>query len=243
MAMISETGVYAAGAVVSGLAAVVSVAKLRGIPGRVRRYYSLATFLLVLAAASGALMAADVGAMTVNGYEVTLPSFVNDLVAYSVLWGITGLLADVDRRTLAVVTGLPFLQVIAFQVAATSSGATALAASAFVIGGHVVLAGLFLGPIWRGCSHLPERRQLLHWKARNLLLFLIGMLIVYAFLSLAGAFDAFATVVLNQYISVLIRVGFAAFLFANVDALEANRGGVQPTETVESGASGAEPAT
>ncbi|MFB6271221.1 MAG: rhodopsin, partial [Halobacterium sp.] len=223
--MISEAGVYAAGAAVYAVSAVVSLVALRGVPASVRRYYYVATGLVVLGGVSSALLAAGVGTVTVRGHAVTLPSFAENLVTYSALWAITGLLADVDRRTLVVVTGLPFAQVIAFQVAALTGGATALAASAVVIGGHVVLAALFLGPVWRGSTHLPERRRLLHWKARNLLLFLIGMLIVFAFLSLAGVFDALGTVVLNQYVSVLIRVGFAAFLFANVDALATGRDG------------------
>jgi sensory rhodopsin len=240
--MISSAGVYTAGAVVYAVASVVSIAKLRGIPERIRPYYSLATFLVVLGGASSVLTAAGVGSVVVGGYTVTLPTLVSDLVAYSLLWGIAGLLADVNRRMLAVVAGVPALQVVAFQVAAISGGTTALVASLFVIAGHFVLAVLFFGRIWRGCSHLPERRQLLHWKARNLLLFLIGMLIAYALLSLASVFDAFTRVVLNQYISILIRVGFVAFLFANVDALRTRRDDT-PSRTAESGVSGAESAT
>ena len=220
--MISESLVHSAAAVAYGVTLVVLLAWLRRVPGRARRYCHLVVGVVAVGFATSLLAAAGVGAVTANGRELLLPSFVSDLVAYSLLWAVTAMLAGVSRRTLAVVSGLPFLQVVAFQFGASAGGLVGLASTAFVIGGHFVLAYLFLNLVWQGAQDLPDERRLLHWKARNLLLFLIGMLIVFAFLSLAGAFTTFGTHVLNQYISVLIRVGFAGFLFANVDALDAD---------------------
>ena len=233
--MISESLVHSATAVVYGATLVVLLAWLRRVPDRARRYCYLMVGVVGVGAATSLLAAAGVGAITVNGREVLLPSFASDLVAYTTLWAVTAMLADVSRRTLAAVAGLPFLQVAAFQFGASAGGLVGLASTALVIGGHFVLAYLFVGPIWRGAQDLPDERRLLHWKSRNLLLFLIGMLIAFAFVSLAGAFSAFGTTVINQYISVLIRVGFAGFLFANVGSLagvrdDAHGGGVSPTD-------------
>lgn len=95
----------------------------------------------------------------------------------------------------------------------------ALVGVVIVVGSHVALAAYLLGPIWRRVRGESEQRRLLHWKARNLLLFLIGMLIVFAVISLVGVFDTFVSLVIQQYMTVLIRVGFAGFLFANLDAV------------------------
>ncbi|UPV76432.1 bacteriorhodopsin (plasmid) [Halorussus limi] len=222
--MISESLLYAVagGAYVATL--VVLVAWLRNVPTHLRRYCHLLLVVVGLGGAASFLASAGVGGVSVGGQTVLLPTFVNDAVAYSVLWFVTAMLARVSRRMLAVVTALPFLQVVAFQFGTPMGGLIALASTAVVIGGHLVIAYLFVGPIWRTAQALPDERRLLHWKSRNLLLFLIGMLIVFAFLSLAGAFTTFGAQVLNQYISVLIRVGFAGFLFVNVDALDAEDG-------------------
>lgn len=88
-----------------------------------------------------------------------------------------------------------------------------------LVGGYVGLVAYLLGPIWRRAQAVPEQRRLLHWKARNLLLFIIGMLIAFVILALFGVFDEFVTVTIQQYMAVLIRVGFAGFLFANLDAV------------------------
>jgi hypothetical protein len=52
--------------------------------------------------------------------------------------------------------------------------------------------------IWEAAQSLSEEQRLLHWKARNLLLFLVGMIIVSAMLGLFGVFDDFVNTVLTQ---------------------------------------------
>ncbi len=193
-------------------------------PATFERSYRVVALVLGVGAATSAMMVAGLGSIPFGASAIDLPTFVNDLVAYPLLWYVAARLGGASKRLTAVVTGLPFAQVLAFQLGATTGGLVGLLSSLFVIGGHLVLAYLFFGPIWRHAQALPDERRLLHWKARNLLLFLIGMLIVYAFLSLAGAFTVWATLVINQYIAVLIRVGFAGFLLVNVGALTSTTG-------------------
>lgn len=227
--MISESLLHAASAGAYAVTLVVLLAWLPRLPNHVRRYCYAMVAIVGLGGVTSALAAAGVGTVTVDGRAVVLPTVVSDLGAYSLLWGVTGILGGVSRRRLAVVAGLPMIQVLAFQFGASAGGLLGLGSSAVVIGGHLVLAYLFVGPIWNEAQDLPDERRLLHWKSRNLLLFLIGMLIAFAFLSLTGVFSTFGSALINQYISVLIRVGFAGFLFANVGALAAEaRDGAAP---------------
>lgn len=100
-------------------------------------------------------------------------------------------------------------------------------------------ASLFLGPIWRDARALPARQRLLHWKARNLMLFQVSTPVVYAFLQLGGAFTAFASTVTGEYVGLLIRVGMAGFLLANVGAM-AGEDGVHTEDGEPAAATGAD---
>lgn len=219
--MISETAVHGATAALYAVTGVVCLRALQRTDEAHRQYLRLATVPIVVGVVSSSLLAFGVGAVVVNGYELTLPAILSDAVAYPLLWVVTAMLADVDDRLLAFAAAVPFVQVLAFWVSPVYGGLVALASVAVVVGSHVLLAVVFRGRIWAASSSVPEERRLLHWKARNLLLFLVGMLIAFAFLSVAGAFDDFGTLVIDVYISVLIRIGFVAFLFANVDVLGA----------------------
>ena len=128
-------------------------------------------------------------------------------------------MADVPRRTLAIVGGVAAIQVVAFNVASVLGGLVGLLGLVVVVGGYGLLLSLFLGRIQTHATDVHDEQYLLHWKARNLLLFLIGMLIAFALLTVTPLFDAFVTTVLSEYVGVLIRIGFAGFLFANSDAV------------------------
>jgi hypothetical protein len=108
---------------------------------------------------------------------------------------------------------------VAFSVASVSSGSLSLFAALVVMGGHLLLIYLFVGPIWADTDGLPPRQRLLHWKCRNLLLFLIGMLIVLGMLLLAGIFDPFVSTVITEYIDLMIRLGFAGFVMMHLPKL------------------------
>lgn len=55
---------------------------------------------------------------------------------------------------------------------------------------------------------------------RNLLLFLIGMLILTALLSLSPLVDSVTAGITVRYFGVLLRVGFADFHLGNVSSLD-----------------------
>lgn len=209
------------------------------LPEDVHRYCDPVVAAAGLSVIGAVADATGAGTVAVAGGELGVLKVLTDLAVYGLLWGVTALLADVSRRTLAVVAGISMAQVLAFQVAALIGGLPALVGLLVLVGGHVAVAYLLVGPIWREAKALPEDRRVLHWKARNLLLFLIGVLIAFAVTGILVSFDAFVSTLVTVYIGVLIRVGFAGFLFWNVSDLADERpddstgaGGDAPTAAV-----------
>ncbi|MBX0295723.1 bacteriorhodopsin [Haloarcula nitratireducens] len=225
--MISQSGVYGVAAAVSAAAFLVFLGWLSRVPASRRRYCYPVVAVVGFSAAMSALT--SMGVAPVAGTRLSVPSMIDDLVAYSVLWTVAVALADESRRMLAVAAVVPAVQVVAFNVASVVGGVVGLACLAVVVLGHGLMAYLLFGPIWRRAADVPDGQRLLHWKSRNLLLFLVGMLIVYALLSVAAVFDSFVIAVLRVYIGLLIRVGFAGFLFVNVTAIAV--GGVGSTDS------------
>jgi hypothetical protein len=217
--MIDATTVTGFATAVYAVALLVLVAWLRRIPADRRALCTPVVFVVGVTAVTTGLVAAGVGTIAVGTGEVVVPSLVADLVAYCVLYAVMARLADVDGRALAVIVATPVAQRLGFEVATVTGGAVALLGLAVLVGGYVGLVAYLFGPIWRRAQSVSEPRRLLHWKARNLLLFMIGMLIAFVILALFGVFDEFVTVTIQQYMAVLIRVGLAGFLFANLDAV------------------------
>lgn len=223
--MIEEQTIY----LLAGVVYAVTVAVLLGWRRRIpERHHSLCSIVTVIVGAAGVgslLWGVGVGGLTVNGFEIIVPSLLEDLLTYSGLYAVAALLANVRGRLLHLAIVIPLIQRLAFTGASIAGGGLALLFVLVVVGGHFALIYLFVGPIWETAQDVSPERRLLHWKARNLLLFLIGMLIVYAVLALTGIFDAFVQSLLTMYIDVVIRVGFAGFLFANIGSLDETDGG------------------
>ncbi|GCF13436.1 hypothetical protein Harman_13710 [Haloarcula mannanilytica] len=228
--MSSTEMVLTVSALVYTASLVVLLAWLRRLPAAKRRYCYPVVGVVGFATVMTALSALGIGFVDIAGSETDLPKILDDFVTYSTLYVVTVLLANESHRTLAIVAGIPLVQVLAFNVAAIAGGPIALAGILVAVVGHGVLAYLFAGPIWRRADALPDDQRLLHWKSRNLLLFLTGMLIAYAIIAIGNVFDPFVITVLSEYIGLLIRVGFAGFLFANVDAITVDK--IDLTEVV-----------
>ncbi|WP_424018228.1 rhodopsin [Halorientalis pallida] len=218
--MISAATVYAASAGVYAVVIAALVLWLRRIPEAYHKYCYPVLGIVVISGIAVALDAAGIGTVVVNEYPITIPSLLGDLIAYPALWAVAALLAGVGRRMLAITIALPFVQRASFTIAATTGGLIALVMLAVLVGGHLVLLYLYRNQIWEAAQSVSDEQRLLHWKGRNLLLFLIGMIIVSAVLALSGLFDNFVSAVLTQYMNLLIRAGFAGFLFANVTNID-----------------------
>ncbi|MFC7140193.1 bacteriorhodopsin [Halosimplex aquaticum] len=234
--MIDLPTVSAVAAACYALATVGLIAWLRRVPESKRLFCYPVVAAVGISAVTTALSLAGVGVLTVNGTALDVPSVLDDLIAYPLLWAVAALLANESRKMVGVFALVPAVQVVAFNGASVVGGVVGLVGIASVVGGHVYLTYLLFGPVWERARRLPDRQRLLHWKARNLLLFLIGMLIVFAVLGVAGVFDAYVSGVIGEYLGALIRVGFAGFLFANVDAIaaEGTAGGLLDAVNAES---------
>lgn len=187
---------------------------LRAIPTELRQYCYPLLGLVFLAAVTNTASGFAVGALSVGEGTLDVPNLLDGAVAYGTLFGFAAYLAGVSRRKLAVAIALPVSMNVAFQGTALASGVVALVGALVVVGGFFVLCWLYAVPFTRTVGTRRGDRQRLYRKFRNLLLFLIAVLIVTAFTTL-DVFDADVSAILVAYIDFLLRVGFAGFLFAN----------------------------
>jgi len=219
--MIETTMIDAGSTAVYAVALGLLLVWLRRVPVDRRTLCYPIVLVVGISAVALGLVTAGVGTVTINGYEMVLPTFLSDLISYALLYLVMARIGGVGGRPLALIVATPVVQRIAFELGVIFGGLFGIAALGFVVVGHAAIAAYLLGPVWRSLESVPEQRRLLHWKARNLVLFLIGMLIVYAVLSVGNIFDSVTSAVISRYMGILIRVGFAGFLFANLDAVGA----------------------
>lgn len=220
--MISEFAIYGVSAAVYALASIVLLVMTRGKPTNLRRYCYLLVGVVTVSAIGAVLTTFNAGFIELSSGVLEAPMLVDDFIAYSVLFGLATFCAGASRRMIALVVGLSVASRIAFEVVSVAGetlGVAVMAAIALiVVGSYLIRVYLMFGPIWATAKRQRNDRQLLYWKFRNLLLFLMGMLIVAALLMVFGFLGETAGIVVTQYIDVLLRVGFAGFLIANIEA-------------------------
>ncbi|CAI50739.1 homolog to rhodopsin [Natronomonas pharaonis DSM 2160] len=217
--MIPDTTLYLVSAAIFLVSGAVFWAWTRRQPTELRKYCYPLVALVLLSAASSTLDAAGIGHLDIWAGSIELPNAVDDFIAYPVLVGFVGVLAGSSRRMLVVLVGAPVVMRTSFVVATLTEGTVSTVAGLVVVAGYLVVTAILFGPVWRTASQQNDRRRLLYWKARNLLVLLMGMLIVYSQLELLGLFDPFTGTVANQYIDLLLRIAFAGFLLSNVRSL------------------------
>ncbi len=208
--------------------------------GRARTYCAAAMVFIGLGAVSHLLSGLEIGTVSLAGGLIDLPSLTEDLITYTGVFVLVGLLAGASKQLLAALGGTMLFVRLVFELPNSGlvDGTGALLSAGIVIAGYLVIVMLFLRPIWAAAQQVSPRQRLLHWKCRNLVLFLFGVLLVYAILAVTGLFDPFVLAVLNAHIDFLIRVGTAALLFANMDELHETD--VDRTTPVSPAAGGAE---
>lgn len=219
--MTPETLIYLVAGGASGLLCVGLLAWVRRNATGDRGIFGFVAGVMGLAAVVYVLTAYGIGTIQIGDASLLLPLLVNDLVAYPGFFVIAGLLAGASRAQLLALGGVSVIQRLAFEVASVGvfDGVLALLGPVVVVVGWFVHVYLFVGPVWASAADVSARRRLVHWKCRNLLLFLVGMLIVFGVLILAGVMDFFVVSLTNAYISFLVRAGVAGFVFANAGAI------------------------
>lgn len=218
--MIEDAVIYAAAATLYAIAAIVLAVLTRRQPARLRRYCYPFVGIVGLSAIATALVALGVGEITVGAVELVIPQTIDDLVGYTFVFGFAAFAAGASWKLVGTVVVTFAIMRMSYQLADAFEGVLGLVGIGVIVGGYLFLVYLFFGPIAAVADRQADTRRLLFWKFRNLALFAFGMLIVWAMLSLGGAFDAFTTTVTLEYIDIVLRIGFAGFLIGNVSALD-----------------------
>ena len=207
-----SAGVYA-------LSAVVLFALAARKPAELRRYCYPFVAVVAVSGLGVGMWAAGIGTIAVGSGTLDGGQLVTDYAAYPFLFGFAALVAGASRRYVAGVVGLTVVMRLGYDFAEVFEGSLALAGTGAILVGYAILIGLFFGPIASAASHQPPDRELFYTKTRNLSLFAFGVLIAWAMIQIAGLLDQFTATVTLEYLDLLLRVGFAGFVFANVETL------------------------
>lgn len=218
--MIGETTVQAGGAIVYALIVLVGFWYIQRFSDTARRVGYVAIGVVVVSVIGAVATAA--GVLTYEGAlegQQSIPAFFDDVIAYGLLFGLTTWFAGASKRMIGLVAGLSVLSRIAVE-AGVMLGETAIAVGLLIsVGTYVARLYLLWGPVWTTAQSVSDDRRLLFWKARNLLMFLMGMNIASAALNGAGLVDVFVELLLTEYIDLLLRAGFVGFLLTNLGAI------------------------
>ncbi|SDG13981.1 Bacteriorhodopsin [Halorubrum xinjiangense] len=219
--MIEPSAVRFASAAIYAVSAVVLLALARRKPPELRRYCYPFAAVVAFAGIGVGLWGAGIGAFSVASGTLEGGQLLTDYVAYPFLFGFAAFVAGASRRYVAGVVAITVAMRLGYDFAEVFEGALATAGTLGILVGYATLLGLFFGPVASAAARQPPERELFYKKTRNLALFAFGVLIAWAMLQIAGLFDQFTATVTLEYLDLLLRVGFAGFVFANVETLAA----------------------
>lgn len=220
--MITEPEIQSAMAVIYGITAIISFTIARRAEKSVRVYAYVVVGVVLVSAVGAALSSLGVGdipAQFADEGVTSAPSFVDDSIAYAVLFGLTTFLAGASEKMIGLVAGLSFSSRLAVEMGTQFGSAVVLIGISVSILTYLVRVYLLWGPVWRASESVPDRRQLLFRKSRNLLMLLMGANIFALPLIAFGLLDTFGQLLVLNYIDLLMRIGFAGFLLSNIGVL------------------------
>jgi len=209
---------FVSAALYVGCAALLLFAVQRRSPAARRYCYPFVAVVAVAAVAVG-FRGAGLGFVPVGVGELGLAHTVGDYVSYPLLFGFAAFVAGASRRYVGVVVVTALVIRIGYDVADLFDGTAGLVGTATILTGYALLVWLYFGPVATAAARQSPRRALFYRKTRNLILFVFGVLIVWAMLQLFGVFDPFTGTMTLEYIYFVLRVGFAAFVIANAETL------------------------
>ncbi|THE63866.1 sensory rhodopsin-2 [Salinadaptatus halalkaliphilus] len=188
-----------------------------------RRYYATLSAISLIAAVAYALMALEVGWITVDERVVFAPRYVDWILTTPLLLAFLGWLAGVERETLLQVVGVNTVVMVAGFVAAILSGVERYAL--FAVGGiaYVVLVYLVLGPMTARAAERDDGTESLFNSLRNLTIILWS---VYPIIWLLGPpglalLTPGVDVMLITYLDLLTKVGFGLIALNASTVIEA----------------------
>ncbi|MEZ3163612.1 hypothetical protein ABNG03_07460 [Halorubrum sp. RMP-47] len=219
--MIEPSSIRFVSAGLYAISAVVLLVLTSRKPVALRRYCYPFVGVVGLASIGLGMWAAGIGTFSVASGTLEGGQLLTDYVAYPFLFGFAAFVSGAARRYVGGVVALTALMRLGYDVAEVFEGSLALAGTGSILVGYVVLLALFFGPLASVAAAQPPARELFFKKTRNLALFAFGVLIGWAMFQIAGLLDTFTGTVTLEYLDILLRVGFAGFVFANVETLSA----------------------
>jgi bacteriorhodopsin len=222
--MIDPSTIRVVSAGIYAVSAVVLFALARQKPAALRRYCYPFVAVVAVAGVGAGLWGAGIGAISIAGGTLEGGQLLTDYVAYPFLFGFAAFVSGAGRRYVGGVAAIIVTMRLGYDAAEMFEGPLALAGTGSILVGYVVLLGLYFGPLANAAARQSPARELFYTKTRNLVLFAFGVLIAWAMFRIAGAFDPFTAAVTLEYLDLLLRVGFAGFVFANVKTLATGTG-------------------
>lgn len=223
--MIEPAAVRFASAGIYAVSTVALLALASRKPAELRRYCYPFVAVVALAGVGVGLWGAGIGTISVANGTLEGGQLLTDYVAYPFLFGFAAFVAGAGRRYVGAVVAITVGMRLGYDFAEVFAGPLATAGTLAILVGYAALVGLFFGPVASAAARQPPARELFYKKTRNLSLFAFGVLIAWAMLQIAGLFDTFTATVTLEYLDLLLRVGFAGFVFANVETLAGESAG------------------
>jgi len=223
--MIEASAIRFVSAGVYAVSAVVLLVLASRKPAALRRYCYPFVAVVGFGGVGVGLWGAGIGTFSVLNGTLEGGQLLTDYVAYPFLFGFAAFVSGAGRRYVGGVVAITVLMRLGYDVAEVFEGSLALAGTGSILVGYVALLALFFGPIASAAAARPPARELFFKKTRNLALFAFGVLIGWAMFRIAGLLDTFTATVTLEYLDLLLRVGFAGFVFANVETLAAEAEG------------------
>lgn len=225
----SET-VRLAAAVLYASGFLAGLAGTRFVRPDLRRYCYPLVAVLAVEAGSLVAQASAVGVVRIDGATVNVIQDVSDIGLLAVIYSGVTLLGGASRRLTALTAVVAVTPLIGIALAPVVSGTVLsvfLLAVTFLP--YPILLYLYLGPIRRAAESVPTRQRLLHWKARNVLLFVYAVVLLYILLAFAGLLtDPVLTDALIEYANLFSTAGvplLIVYKFASFDGELSSVGG------------------
>ncbi|MEZ3118032.1 hypothetical protein RYH80_19110 [Halobaculum sp. MBLA0147] len=212
--MISVELIQAVFAALYGIAAVVFLAATTRVPSRLQTYAGVFIVVVVAAALDLVAQLLGVGSVPVGSGSFGVSTLLSQTIEYVVLYGAVVRLGGGSRRLTATMIVVALLPVFVTEIGAliASGGALLLLITVGFLLPFPLLLYFFFGRLERLSASLPPSRRLLYWKARNLLLFVYAMVLVYVGLLLSGVLtEQVLSQLLLQYVGYIFSAGLPAF--------------------------------
>lgn len=221
--IVQEQTLYAGGALLNLVAALILAVLVRRFDGNERRHVIYLPITLVLLTIGYAGMALELFVeTTAEGNPVYFTRYGTYVLTYTFLMSYIGLVAGASRRYRLI----PAVSVVGF------SGATAVAQltdpPVSVVGVLVLFASLiavfwaFFGPLARAAADVSRERRLLFTKLRNFaaLIFIMYLLVSLTNRATLGLLDAFAGIFTIAYVDIVAHMGLAGIIIFSQTAVE-----------------------